>query len=157
MRTRFMKSSDYNEISPLINDWWGGREMSHMVPKVFFVHFQTTSFIVEQDNKTVGFLIGFVSQTNSEEAYIHFVGVHPEYRGNNIGRRLYEKFFSTVQKEGCKVVRCITSPINKTSIAYHTKMGFEVEEGDGVVDGVQVHRDYDGLNQDRVLFERKLL
>jgi hypothetical protein len=40
----------------------------------------------------------------------------------------------------------------KVSIAYHAKMGFSIEEGDKEVDGVSVFSDYDGPNQDRVLF-----
>lgn len=35
-------------------------------------------------------------------------------------------------------------------------MGFEIEEGDKLIDGVSVHSDYDGPNQDRVLFVKQL-
>ena len=37
--------------------------------------------IRRDDGKLVGFLIGFLSQTDPEEAYIHFVGVAPDHRG----------------------------------------------------------------------------
>ncbi|MDP9739108.1 UNVERIFIED_ORG: ribosomal protein S18 acetylase RimI-like enzyme [Bacillus sp. B2I3] len=84
------------------------------------------------------------------------VGVHPEYRKNDIGRQLYNQFFHVVYQNGRNVVRCVTSPVNKSSIAYHTKMGFEMEEGDTFIDGVSVHSDYDGHNQDRVLFVKQL-
>ncbi len=93
MEIRSVKGSDYYVISPLINEWWGGRNMSDKLPKLFFDHFAQTSFIAEKDGKLVGFLIGFLSQTHSNEAYIHFVGVHPEYRKHNIGKHLYNKFF----------------------------------------------------------------
>jgi ribosomal protein S18 acetylase RimI-like enzyme len=86
MEIRSVKGSDYYVISPLINEWWGGRQMSDMLPKLFFDHFKNTSFIAEKDGKIVGFLIGFLSQTYPEEAYIHFVGVHPDYRKSGIGR-----------------------------------------------------------------------
>jgi hypothetical protein len=36
-------------------------------------------------------------------------------------------------------------------------MGFEIEEGDKKVDGVSIHTDYDGSNQDRVLFMKNLI
>ncbi|MFD2444759.1 GNAT family N-acetyltransferase [Bacillus sp. CGMCC 1.16607] len=156
MEIRTVKSSDYNRISPLINEWWGGRQMSDMLPKLFFVHFNNTSFIVEIDGNVVGFLIGFLSQSDLDVAYIHFVGVHPKYRKHNIGKRLYNEFFNVVKKNNRNVVRAVTSPVNKVSIAYHTKMGFIIENGDKEVGGVSVFSDYDGINQDRVLFVKKV-
>lgn len=156
MNIRPVKGSDYDVISPLINDWWGGRNMSDMLPKLFFDHFTQTSFIAEQDHHIVGFLIGFLSQTHLNEAYIHFVGVHPEYRKHKIGNQLYESFFEAVKQNGRNIVRCVTSPVNKGSIAYHTKMGFEIERGDKEIKGVSVNSDYDGPNQDRILFVKYL-
>ena len=156
MEIRNVKSSDYNVISPLINEWWGGRQMSDMLPKLFFVHFNNTSFIAEKDGEIVGFLIGFLSQSNSDVAYIHFVGVNPEYRKNQIGKQLYNEFFNVVIKNNRNIIRAVTSPVNKVSIAYHTKMGFNIETGDKEVDGVSVFSDYDGVIQDRVLFVKKV-
>lgn len=73
MEIRNVRSSDYYVISPLINEWWGGRQMSDMLPKLFFDHFTTTSFIAEKEGKIIGFLIGFLSQSYPDAAYIHFV------------------------------------------------------------------------------------
>ena len=33
-----------------VNAWWGGREMAPMLPKLFFLHFEGTSFVVEDDD-----------------------------------------------------------------------------------------------------------
>ncbi|MBO8156347.1 MAG: GNAT family N-acetyltransferase [Bacillaceae bacterium] len=156
MKIRSIKSKDYDIISPLINDWWGGRQMADMLPKLFFVHFQDTSFVAEENGKIVGFLIGFLSQSNPYEAYIHFVGIHPDYRKRKIGKSLYDEFFNLVKQRGRNVVRCITSPVNKVSIAYHTKMGFEIEKGDREENGVSIHTDYDGPGKDRILFVKEL-
>jgi ribosomal protein S18 acetylase RimI-like enzyme len=157
MEIRTVKGTDYYVISLLINEWWGGRNMSDMLPKLFFDHFTNSSFIAEQDRKIVGFLIGFLSQSRSEEAYIHFVGVHPEYRKHHIGKHLYNHFFNVVKQNGRSIVRCVTSPVNKDSIAYHTKMGFEIENGDKKIDDVSINTGYDGPNQDRVLFVKHLI
>lgn len=157
MKIRLVKGSDYYVISPLINEWWGGRQMADKLPKLFFDHFTNTSFVAEKDGEIVGFLIGFLSQSHSNEAYIHFVGVHPNYRKHNIGKKLYNEFFNKVKQNGCKTVRCVTSPVNKVSIAYHTKMGFVIEKGDKTINGVSVNLDYDGPNQDRVLFVKELV
>ncbi|HET7577714.1 MAG TPA: GNAT family N-acetyltransferase [Bacillales bacterium] len=156
MNIRNVQASDYNKIIPVMNDWWGGRQMADMLPKLFFVHFRDTSFTVEDNREIVGFLVGFVSQAYPNEAYIHFVGVHPDYRKEGLGQKLYEQFFQVVKEKGCDTVRCVTSPVNKTSIAYHTRIGFQIEKGDGEVDSVPVKKDYDGEGGDRVLFVRSI-
>ncbi|UGB28791.1 GNAT family N-acetyltransferase [Metabacillus sp. B2-18] len=157
MEIRNVKSSDYYIISPLINEWWGGRQMSDMLPKMFFDHFNNTSFIAENDGQIIGFLIGFLSQSNTDTAYIHFVGVNPDYRKKHIGKQLYNEFFKVVKKNNRNVVRAVTSPVNKVSIAYHLKMGFAIQNSDKEVDGVPVFSDYDGPNQDRVLFVKRIV
>ncbi|WP_232699417.1 GNAT family N-acetyltransferase [Brevibacillus daliensis] len=156
MKIRNVKSSDYKLIIPVLNDWWNGRQMTDKLPKLFFDHFQETSYIVEENGEIVGFLIGFLSQTRNNEAYIHFVGIHPKYRQIGIGRKLYLTFFNKVQENGVKTVRCVTSPENKNSIAYHTKLGFVIEKGNTIVDGIDVHSNYDGVKQNRVLFVKTL-
>ncbi|MRX55861.1 GNAT family N-acetyltransferase [Bacillus idriensis] len=156
MKLRHVTSADFHLISPLLNEWWSGRTMTDMLPKLFFDHFQDTSFIIEKNGGIIGFLIGFLSQSKKGEAYIHFVGVHPDYRKNKVGHELYEEFFKIVMKHGCHTVRCITSPVNTGSIQFHLKMGFEILSGDKTVNGIQVKTNYDGENKDRVQFVKRL-
>jgi hypothetical protein len=77
IRIRPAEPYDNQPIISVLNDWWGGRAMTDVLPKLFFVHFQQTSFIAEKDGALAGFLIGLFSQTFSNESYIHFVGVNP--------------------------------------------------------------------------------
>ena len=153
---RNAEPSDYKPIISVLNDWWGGRNMRDMLPKLFFVHFRQTSFVAEASDRIVGFINGFVSQTYPGQAYIHFIGVHPEFRSQHVGRSLYEHFFSVVTSLDCKVVRCVTLPTNKHSVGFHLRMGFEVEPTETNVDGLCVARDYDGIGEDRVLFRKQL-
>ena len=74
MESRNICEQDYAPAITVIDDWWGGHHMADMLPKLFFQHFQETSFAVEDNHQIVAFLIGFVSQTYPEQAYIHFVG-----------------------------------------------------------------------------------
>ncbi|MCR8987876.1 GNAT family N-acetyltransferase [Brevibacillus laterosporus] len=50
--------------------------MADVLPKLFFEHFTHISFIAEKNGELIGFLIGFLSQIHTDEAYIHFVGIH---------------------------------------------------------------------------------
>jgi ribosomal protein S18 acetylase RimI-like enzyme len=127
-----------------------------MMPNLFFKHFNNTSFVAEDNGDILGFVIGFISQNYLEQAYIHFAGIHPEHRAVGIGKRLYNKFFETVKRKGCKSVHLVTSPLNGNSVEYHIKMGFEVIKGDVDKDGFWVHRDYDGPEENRVVFSKKI-
>ena len=140
MLIRPAEPADYPRVHAVIDDWWGGRPMAAMLPKLFFVHFRDTSFVAEDDGVLAGFLCGFRSQTFADEAYIHFVGVDPERRAAGLGRALYERFFAEVEDR--TVVRAVTSPVNERSVAFHQALGFEVE---------RVDEDYDGRGEARVL------
>jgi ribosomal protein S18 acetylase RimI-like enzyme len=145
---RHAKPSDYGRVIGRVNVWWGGRDMAPMLPKLFFLHFEGTSFVAEDEKGDLtGFLCGFLSQTDEDEAYIHFVGVTPDHRGEGLGRALYERFFDEVRAHGRTVVRCVTSPVNQNSVAFHEALGFEMD---------RVVEDYDGPGEDRVLLVKRL-
>lgn len=155
MFIRNVEESDYTDIIAVLDEWWGGRHMADMIPRLFFKHFTNTSFVIEEGNAIVAFLIGFISQTYPNHAYVHFLGIHPEHRKKGYGSQLHQAFLNTVRLIGCDTIHLVTSPVNKNSIAFHTRIGFQIEEGDYSVDGISAHKDYDGPGQDRVLFIKK--
>lgn len=156
MNIRPIGEHDHAPIIAVVDQWWGGRQMAGLLPRLFFAHFQATSFAVEEHGQLIAFLIGFVSQTDPRQAYIHFVGIHPEHRQRGLGSQLYQLFFENVRARGCDSVRCITSPVNTGSVAFHRRMGFQIEKSDRERDGVPYTADYDGPGQDRVCFVRTL-
>lgn len=156
MNLRQLQENDYEFIIKIMPEWWSGRDLTGMLPRLFFQHFNSTSLVLEKNGRIVGFLVGFLSQSRPEEAYIHFVGVDPEYRGRGQARRLYEKFFETIRAEGRTTVRAITAPVNKASIGFHTRLGFEIEAKGGSIDGIPTCPNYDGRGGDRVLFRKVL-
>jgi len=147
---------DHENIISVMPEWWGGRDLSSSVLKVFFIHFKNTTFIAEVDGQIVGFLVGFMSQSEENVGYIHFAGVHPQFRKVGIGRLLYEKFYFLCKANNRSIVKSCTSPVNKLSINFHKKMGFDIEQGDGIVDDVSVTLDYLGKGNPKVLFKKIL-
>jgi ribosomal protein S18 acetylase RimI-like enzyme len=137
--------ADYGRAIAVVDEWWGGRAMAPMLPKLFFVHFRDTSFVAEHGGRLAGFLCGFRSQTYEDEAYVHFIGVDPTQRVKGLGRALYEQFFAAVRPRG--TVRAVTSPANERSLAFHRALGFEVE---------RVEDDYDGRGEARALLVKRL-
>ena len=149
---RHVEPADYRPIIDVVDGWWGGRHMADMLPRLFFTHFRSTSFVAERGGECVGFLIGFLSQSFTNQAYVHFLGVHPACRGQGIAAALYEQFFTVVRATGRDTVKLVTSPMNATSIAFHLLVGFEARPGDAEIGGVPYQRDYDGAGEDRVEF-----
>jgi ribosomal protein S18 acetylase RimI-like enzyme len=145
MLIRAAEPADYGRVIDVVDEWWGGRPMAAMLPKLFFVHFADTSFVAEDERSLAGFLVGFRSQTHEDEAYVHFVGIDPAHRGSGLGRELYERFFTAVAPRS--VVRAVTSPVNERSVAFHRALGFEVE---------RVDESYDGRGEPRVLLVKRL-
>jgi GNAT superfamily N-acetyltransferase len=161
---RQAREEDYPAIAAGLQTWWtqpgmseaGARERAALVPRLWLQHFAGTSLVAEHDGRLIGFLIGFLSQDRPDEGYIHFVGVAPDARRASAGRALYQRFFETCRRAGRTRVRCITSPQNTLSIAFHTAMSFEVEPGTEGTDPVLAKADYDGPGVHRVAFVRAI-
>lgn len=84
---------DHAAVLSVVPEWWGGRDLRSSLPKLLFIHFSPTSFIAEERGRLAGFLVGFLSQSFPEEAYIHFAGVRPDLRNQGLARALYDTFF----------------------------------------------------------------
>jgi ribosomal protein S18 acetylase RimI-like enzyme len=152
---RNTQESDYEYIITRLNTWWGGRNITQLLPRLFFQHFNNSSFVIEENGKIAGFLVGFKSQSLPNTGYIHFVGVDPEHRLKGVASQLYKLFFEYCEKSEINVVKCITSPINTTSIAYHHKQGFQASEYDAAGKPIPVS-DYESIGESRVVFSKML-
>lgn len=139
-------AADYDAIAAVVDDWWG-RPVLGSLPRLFLDHFHRTSLVAESANGLDGFLVGMVSPSEPDQAYIHFVGVHPRARSLGLARTMYQEFFRIAGQHGRSVVHAITSPVNQVSIAFHRRMGFTVK---GPVP------DYNGPGHDLVVFERSV-
>ena len=57
-----------------MNEWWGGRKMQQLFPRLWLQHFGGTSWLAEDENgRPLGFLVGFVSADHPDEAYVHLI------------------------------------------------------------------------------------
>jgi len=53
MNTRNVSEEDYLKVIEVLDDWWGGRPMTGLLPRLFFEHFQPTSFVVEDNGDDI--------------------------------------------------------------------------------------------------------
>ena len=149
-------SADYDAFISRLDAWWGGRNMAAMLPRLFFTHFAPWTYVAEREGQAVGFLSGFRSQADPSIVYCHFIGIAPEARGQGLGEILYGRLFADALAAGCTEVHAVTSPQNRGSIAFHTRLGFTQVLGPQEEEGVSWHPDYDGPGEDRVRFKRTL-
>ncbi|WP_309052196.1 GNAT family N-acetyltransferase [Streptomyces sp.] len=148
---RHPTSDDHPRVLAVLDRWWGGMkgeagalERALLLPRLYFQHFSSTSFLVEYpDGELAAFLIGFLSQTEPDTAYVHFAGLDPSLHGQGLGRSLYRAFFTLVRSQGRRYVNCVTSPENTVSRNFHTRLGFSAS-------GPLL--DYDGPGLARVAF-----
>lgn len=157
MNIRHLEPTDYDLISPVIDEWWGGRPVRGLLPRLFFEHFRTTSFALSDGKGLAGFLVGLRSQTSPPVSYVHFIGVRPDVRAKGYGRLLYERFFLVATGLGCTEARAITSPVNESSIHFHLRLGFRLLPGSAEVSGYPVYVNHAGPGQHRVLFSKQLI
>lgn len=156
IKIREGRASDHEKVISIMPRWWGGRDLTSAVLKIFFIHFSNTTYVAELNDDMVGFLVGFLSQSDESVGYIHFVGVHPSQRKVGVGRLLYQKFYDVCTAKNRSIIKSCTSPINKLSIDFHLRMGFAIEPGDGIVDGVPVTMNFLRKNDPKVLFRKEL-
>lgn len=155
MKIRNVQETDYDYVIERLNEWWRGRNMADMLPRLFFIHFQDTSFVCLKGDRIIGFISGFISSTQQDSGYIHFAGVDPDFRRCRVATSLYYAFFDCCKKGNIKYVKCVTSPVNNVSIAFHQSLGFKAFSYDSQDRPVPV-QNYDGPGQDRVIFKLQL-
>jgi len=159
LRFRRPVESDHPGIVGEVDEWWAGRSLHQLLPRLWFQHFTGTSWVAEDGSgRIVGFLVGFISPDRPDEAYIHMVGTSPNHRRSGLGRALYERFFDDVRARGARRVTAVTWPGNRISVGFHRALGFLPSAGPGTQNlyGTPAYPDYDAARDDRVVFSRQL-
>jgi ribosomal protein S18 acetylase RimI-like enzyme len=157
LRFRRPTEADHPVIVGLVDEWWGGRRIHDLLPRLWFQHFTGTSWLAETEaGRLAGFLIGFVSPDDPTIAYIHMIGIDPNRRRQGLAGSLYARFFEDAGQHGATRVRAITWPGNRVSVAFHRSLGFRPADGPGSQNlyGTPAYADYDAPGEDRVMFER---
>lgn len=151
--------ADYPAIIRVVDDWWGGRNLSKLLPRLWLQHFTGTSWLAEQaDGGVAGFLIGFLSPDHPETAYSHMVATNPNLRRQGLGAALYDRFIADARADGRSLVKAVTWPGNRTSLAFHRSIGFEIEAlpGSQNLYGTPAQPGYDFDREDRAVMVRRI-
>lgn len=145
MRTRGITQADFHQIVSVIDHWWGGPTTALAHP-MFFHEFGPHALIVEDNERMVGFLLGFVTERAPRLGYVHLVGIDPDYRRRGVGRALYAEFSRHARTEGAVALKAITTPGNTGSVDFHRALGYSVD----------LVEDYAGPGRARYVFSRAI-
>jgi ribosomal protein S18 acetylase RimI-like enzyme len=159
LRFRRPTEADHQRIVELVDEWWGGRKMRALLPRLWFQHFTGTSWIAEDDTgRLIGFVVAFISQDDTSTGYVHMIAADPNRRRAGVGRALYQQVFDDLGAHGVRRVKAVTWPGNRQSVDFHRSIGFRVDDGPGTQNlyGTPAYADYDGHGDDRVVFIRDL-
>jgi ribosomal protein S18 acetylase RimI-like enzyme len=158
IKIRTVKGDDFLKIAELAEKCSPMLTERNSIYHMFTKFFRNTSFIVEDHDggKIMGFLLGFISQTDPNNAYIHFFCVKPGFKKEGIATRLLQNFFEVLRNNGCRKVYLITKPRNKVEVEFYKTLGFKVYGNDKtiVIDGLKVIKDYNGPGEHRIIFFR---
>ena len=90
MNIRQCTKEDYDQIITDMADFWNNGHIDslrRLHNPIFFYEFGNTAFVVKEDEKVIGYIFGFYSQT-TPTAYVKFVGVRASHRKRGVGRAL---------------------------------------------------------------------
>ncbi|MBM4240224.1 MAG: GNAT family N-acetyltransferase [Euryarchaeota archaeon] len=157
---RNVLEKDFTKIAKLAENCNIMETERNTIYHIFTKFFKNTSFVAEIPGKreVTGFILGFISQKNPKEAYIHQLCVKSQLRRKGIAKKLLEKFLKGVRDFGCSKVFLIIKPENRVSIKFHKKLGFELYENQKLIEinGQIVVKDYDGPGKHMVVFYKYL-
>jgi ribosomal protein S18 acetylase RimI-like enzyme len=156
---RHPTEDDQPRIVALVDEWFSGRRIRHLVGRSWFRHFGSTSWLsIDETGQPLGFLLGYRSPDRPDEAVVHLVGVHPNHRRRGIGRNLVGTFIADMQAAGARSVTALAWPGEPPSTAFFRAVGFRPNDGPGSQNlfGTTAFADYDGAGEDRIVFVLQL-
>ena len=130
-----------------VADAWFGHPVGLTLHRLFFDQLGPGGvWIARADGSPAGFLLGMVSMSEPDLAYVHLHAVDPALRGQGVGAALYREFGRRAMGSGCTRIRALAAPQREGSIAFHRALGFDGPLVEGFL----------GPGEDRIVFERAL-
>lgn len=81
--------------------------------------------VAEEDGHILGYAIGNLS-TNDVQGWLLSLGVHPDVRGQNIGKSLTKKLTLILEDNGAKEICLTVHPDNFSAVKLYKDLGFEI-------------------------------
>ena len=121
-------------------------------------YFGNSFFIAKENDKIIGFVWGFVSQTDPQVCFLWQIGVSANFRGKGISGKLLGSFIHFAAEKGCKLVRATVEPGNIASWKLFERHGFEVSStGKTITENKKLAVvNYYGSGTNQVVYEKEV-
>jgi hypothetical protein len=155
VRYRQPTEADHPRLVAAVDDWWGGRHVRQLLPRLWFRHFAGTSGWPSRRTAEPPGSSSAVSPDRPDEAIVHLVGVTRACAGG-IGRELEAR--SPPTRGPWRRVTATVPPGDPIALRFHLAVAFRVVEDPRTtpIYGTPAVADYDGPGADRVLLVRDL-
>lgn len=105
--------------------------------------FPECALVVKDGATVVAYLFGLIGQ-RGRSGYIQLIATRAGYKKQGHATRLHNQFVKHAKSIGCTIIKAVTAPTNRNSMAFHTKMGMTPK----------LMNDYGGPGEDRLLFTK---
>ena len=164
IRLRRPTEADYRGIATVVDDWWDGKVIQGLLPRLWFRHFAGTSWIAEIADprhqagapSVAGFLIGYLSPADPAIGVVQAVGVDPRWRRIGVGRALVEAFADDAGTARATVLETLIWPGNRRALPFLAALGFGPDPDPDArpIYGIPAIEGYDFGTEDRARFTR---
>lgn len=150
--------NDIEKIHRLIGELEGLVQHPLHFYNIMVRYFGNSFFVAKKGDRLIGFVWGFISQTNREIFFLWQIGVAKDFRGKNTAQQLIRRLMDFAGENGCKKIHATVETGNIASWKMFEKMGFQnVSEGNTIVEhGKKALVNYYGSGTHQILYEYKL-
>jgi ribosomal-protein-alanine N-acetyltransferase len=92
-------------------------------PRGEFEKYFKDSFVAEENEKVIGFIVGKIS---GDIGYIKLIAIDPTYRGKGIGRKIIERLLNHLKENGTRRVFAHARTKNEVGVSFLKNFGFEI-------------------------------
>ena len=140
-----VKAEDLKEVLALEQLVFNAGSYPAFVIRQLFDISNSLFIVAKENNKILGFAVGALN-TNNQKAWVLSLGVHPEARGKQIGKKLTSKLISLLKGENCLEICLTVHPDNAAAINIYKELGFK---------GETIIEDYFLENEKRIIMTLK--
>jgi ribosomal-protein-alanine N-acetyltransferase len=140
-----VKAEDLKEVLALEQLVFNAGSYPAFVIRQLFDISNSLFIVAKENNKILGFAVGALN-TNNQKAWVLSLGVHPEARGKQIGKKLTNKLVNLLKDENCLEICLTVHPDNAAAINIYKELGFK---------GETIIEDYFLENEKRIIMTLK--
>jgi L-2,4-diaminobutyric acid acetyltransferase len=125
MKVREARADELPKILELVKNCKPLEVYPAHVYKIIFRYFRDFCIVAEQNQKIIGFAIGFSAQNSKQACFFWQIGVNPKIQAKGVGKELVTYFEKKVKELGYKRIELTVDLENIPSQKLFEKLNYE--------------------------------